>query len=752
MGSRIAAHFANAGIPALLLDLTTKDAQRGIDTAIKQNPGAFFTPAAASLVTSGSFNDNLPAIKDCDWIIEAVTENLGIKRDLWTRVEQQRKPGAILSTNTSGIPLAHICDGFPQDFRLNFLGTHFFNPPRYLHLVEVIPGPETNPGLLTEVSAYCDLRLGKGVVLCKDTPNFIGNRIGSFYGATTHKITLEDDYTIEEVDALTGPLIGLPKSASYRLLDIVGLDIWAHVSNNLYSLVPHDPWRERLLPPPFLSQMLERKWLGEKTGQGFYKRVGPAKEIHAIDWKTFDYHVAAKPKIPSVDLARNIEDLPYRLRTLVAANDRAGNFLWKLFSDVFLYSASMIPEISDRIVEIDRAMRWGYAHTYGPFELWDALGLEDTCNRMEQEGRALPENIVRMRRAGAEAFYKYEGPRTRYFDLIYAGYNELEPRPGIESLAIHKRSRSDIKSNAGASLVDVGDGVLCLEFHSKMNTLGEDAISMLFAALEETERNYEALVIANEGENFSAGANLVMVLLAAQERDWEELDASIRRFQRASMALKYAAKPVVAAPFSRVLGGGCEWVLHSTRAQASAETYMGLVEVGVGLIPAGGGCKEMIAAPQGSSARLRTHRHGQGLDVCRRCPQPGPPPQDRPHQHESRAPAARRKVAGPIARADPLPRRPADKHQSLWRRRVRRHETRCLEHAAGRIHFGTRRHHRRKARLHPQRRPRTRRACRLRTASPRPGARSIPLPLRHAENTGAHPVHVEKRQAPPELE
>ena len=252
-------------------------------------------------------------------------------------------------------------------------------------------------------------------MLCKDTPNFIGNRIGSFYGATTHKITLEDDYTIEEVDALTGPLIGFPKSASYRLLDIVGLDIWAHVSNNLYSLVPHDPWRERLLPPPFLSQMLERKWLGEKTGQGFYKRVGPAKEIHAIDWKTFDYHVAAKPKIPSVDLARNIEDLPYRLRTLVAANDRAGNFLWKLFSDVFLYSASMIPEISDRIVEIDRAMRWGYAHTYGPFELWDALGLEDTCNRMEQEGRALPENIVRMRRAGAEAFYKYEGPRTALF-------------------------------------------------------------------------------------------------------------------------------------------------------------------------------------------------------------------------------------------------------------------------------------------------------------------------------------------------
>ena len=594
MGSRIAAHFANAGVPALLLDLTTKDAQRGIETATKQNPGAFFTPAATSLVTPGNFDENLSDIQDCDWVIEAVTENLAIKRDLWARVEQHRKAGAILATNTSGIPLRHICDGFPPDFRRNFLGTHFFNPPRYLHLVEVIPGPESDPDLLIDVSTYCDLRLGKGVVLCKDTPNFIGNRIGSFYGSTTYKITIEDDYTIEEVDALTGPLIGLPKSASYRLLDIVGLDIWAHVSNNLYNLVPHDPWRERFLPTPFFSQMLERKWLGEKTGQGFYKRVGPAKEIYAIDWKTLEYHVASKPKFPSVDLARNIEGVPQRLRSLVAANDRAGNFLWKLFSDVFLYSAAMIPEISDRIVEIDRAMRWGYAHKYGPFELWDALGFEQTCRRIEQEGRALPDNIIRMRRAGAESFYKQEGPNTRYFDVVNAGYSELEPRPGIEPLSIHKRSHRTIKSNPGASLINVGDGVLCLEFHSKMNALGEDAVSMLFAALEETERNYDALVIANDGENFSAGANLMLVLLAAQEGDWDELDASVRRFQSASMALKYAAKPVVTAPFSRVLGGACEWVLHSTRSQASAETYMGLVEVGVGLIPAGGGCKEMI--------------------------------------------------------------------------------------------------------------------------------------------------------------
>jgi 3-hydroxyacyl-CoA dehydrogenase len=600
MGSRIAAHFTNAGVPARLLDLTVEIARKGIETAAKQNPVAFYVPANAALITPGSFDENLRDIADCDWIIEAVTENLAIKRDLWQRVDQARQPGAILATNTSGIPLAQICEGFSSDFRRHFLGTHFFNPPRYLHLVEVIPGPESDPGLLAAVSQYCDLRLGKGVVLCKDTPNFIGNRVGAFYGATTHKITIEDDYSIEEVDALTGPLIGLPKSASYRLLDIVGLDIWAHVARNLYDLVPHDPWRERFLPPPFLSQMIERKWLGEKTGQGFYKRVGPQKEIHAIDWKTLEYHPAAKPKFQSP-----IENLPQRIRALVNTNDRAGSFLWKLFSDVFLYSASMIPEISDRIVEIDRAMRWGYAHTYGPFELWDILGFNETCDRIEREGRILPESIVRMRHTGAQSFYK-DG---LYFDFRHNGYTELEPRPGIETLrktapASETEPRTTvsgdssphriIKSNPGASLVDVGDGVLCLEFHSKMNSLGEDAVSMLFAGIEETERNFEAMIIANAGENFSVGANLMLLLLTAQEGDWDELDLAVHRFQSASMALKYAPKPVVAAPFARVLGGGCEWVLHSTRSQASAELYMGLVEVGVGLIPGGGGCKEMI--------------------------------------------------------------------------------------------------------------------------------------------------------------
>lgn len=594
MGSRIAAHFANAGVPARLLDLKTADAQRGIETAAKTNPGAFFTPAAASLITPGNFEDNLADLGDCDWVIEAVTEDLQVKRELWGRVDRVRKPGAVLATNTSGIPLARICEGFSPDFRRHFVGTHFFNPPRYLHLVEVIPGPETDPEVLQFVSLYCDLRLGKGVVLCKDTPNFIGNRIGAYFGAITHKLTTEDDYSVEEVDALTGPLIGLPKSASYRLLDIVGLDIWAHVANNLYRLVPHDPWRERFLPPPFLLQMLERNWRGEKSGQGFYKRVGPTKEIHAIDWKTLEYHPAVGPTFPSVELAQSMEDLSQRLQTLVASPDRAGNFLWKLFSEVFLYSAAMVPEISDRIVEIDRAMRWGYAHTFGPFELWEALGFAQTCDRIEREGRSLPDNIARMRQAGVPSFYQQHGSRTQYVDLVSVNYSNLEARAGVETLAGYKRSNGVLQSNAGASLVDVGDGVLCLEFHSKMNALGDDAVSMLQAALQETESNFEALVLFNEGTNFSVGANLLLVLLTAQEEDWDELDMAVRRFQAAGMAMKYFPKPVVAAPFARVLGGGCEWVMHSTRSQASAELYMGLVETGVGLIPAGGGCKEMI--------------------------------------------------------------------------------------------------------------------------------------------------------------
>ncbi len=612
MGSRIAAHFANAGVPALLLDLVIPDqpdrnaaARRGIENAAKQKPVGFYSDAAAALVEPGNFEDHLARVADCDWIVEAVAENLDIKRALLAKVEAVRKPGAILSTNTSGIPLARISENFAPEPRAHFLGTHFFNPPRYLHLVEVIPGVETRPEILDFVSAFCDVRLGKGVVRCKDTPNFIANRVGSFFAGTIHKLTIEGGYSIEEVDALTGPLIGMPKSASFRLLDVVGLDIWAHVTRNLYDAAPHDPWRERFVLPDFMEKLIERKWLGEKTGQGFYKRVGsgPDKEIHAIDWTTLEYHPAKKVRFPSVDAARNIENLPERLRTLIASEDRAGSLLWQLFRDLLIYSASTVPEISDRIVEIDRAMRWGYGNPLGPFELWDALGFDATCKRMEKDGCTLPANVTAMRTAGASAFYR-DG---EYFDFASNAYRPLESRPGILKLPGH----NVVKRNAGASLVDVGDGVLCVEFHSKMNSIGDDLTAMIRAGIEETARNFEATIVANDGENFSVGANLMLVLLAAQESEFDELNDAIHRFQQVNMAMKYAPKPVVAAPFGMALGGGCEVVLHAARVQASAELYMGLVETGVGLIPGGGGCKEMLLRAGDPGAAFETIAYGK---------------------------------------------------------------------------------------------------------------------------------------------
>jgi 3-hydroxyacyl-CoA dehydrogenase len=607
MGSRIAAHFANAGVPALLLDIVIPGqanrnaaALKGIENASKQRPGGFFTDDKIALVQPGNFEDDLHRVAECDWILEAVVENLELKRELWRKVDAARKIDSILSTNTSGIPLAQISEGFSPQFRRHFLGTHFFNPPRYLHLLELIPGADTDPAIIEAVEEFADRRLGKGVVHTKDTPNFIANRIGSFFGGTIAKTMVEEDFTVEEVDALTGSLIGLPNSASFRLLDLVGLDVWAFVGSNLYGAVPHDPWRDRFLPLDFEKKMIERKWLGDKTGQGFYKKTGKGdnKEIQVLDWKTLEYHPLEKPRFPAVEAAKNIEDLGERLRTLLRSSDRAGKFLWKIFSDLFLYSAEMIPEISDRVVEIDRAMRWGYANKLGPFELWDTLGFVDVITRLETEHRPLPAGVKKALSHGVFSIYKHADkpgrPLTTYFDFHTQGYQPIEPRQGIIVLSDLKRSGGVVQQNAGASLVDLGDGVLCVEFHSKMNAIGEDNIAMLYAGIAETEKNFNAMVIANDGGDFSVGANLVMVLLAAQEGEWDDLNAAINRFQQANMALKYAAKPVVSAPFARTLGGGCEIVLHSACAQASAETYIGLVEVGVGLIPGAGGCKELL--------------------------------------------------------------------------------------------------------------------------------------------------------------
>jgi 3-hydroxyacyl-CoA dehydrogenase len=615
MGSRIAAHLANAGFPVDLLDIVRPDvpgaaspsqphrnaaAIAGIESAAKQKPVAFVTDAARDLITPGNFEDDLGRVANCQWVIEAIAENLEIKRTLWSKVAALRDPDAICSTNTSGIPLATISEGFEPGFRSHFLGTHFFNPPRYLHLVEVIPGADTLPEVLDWVSNFCDLHLGKGVVRCKDTPNFIANRIGCFFGAKIHQLTQQLDLTVEEVDALTGPLIGLPKSASFRLIDIIGVDVWVHVLRNLREAAPHDPARDLYVVPPVMQALLDRGWLGEKSGQGFYKRVGKGaeKEIWALDPKTMEYHPAQKVRFASVEAARPIEDLAQRLRALSADNDRAGQFIWQLFRDFFLYSARMVPEVSDRVVEIDRAMRWGFAFQKGPFELWDALGVGETVARMRREGCEIPATIERMMAEGARNFYESADrdgcPGTKFYDLANGGYCDREPRPGVTFLRDLKRVRGTVHSNAGASLVDLGDGALCLEFHSKMNSLGEDAVQMIYAALDALSRNFQALVIANDSENFSVGANLMMVLLAAQEGEWDELDRAVRRFQQAGMALKYSPRPVVSAPFGMTLGGGAEVAMSARRIQAAAETYMGLVETGVGLIPAGGGCKEML--------------------------------------------------------------------------------------------------------------------------------------------------------------
>ena len=605
MGSRIAAHFANARIPSLLLDIVTpggktrdQAARNSVEAALKGKPGAFFTADAAHLITTGNFDDDLHRIGDCDWIIEAVTEDLGVKRALYDRVVQFRAEGSIVSTNTSGIPLQQIADGYSPEFREHFLGVHFFNPPRYLHLVEMISGPATRPEIIQFLSEFCDLHLGKGVVPCKDTPNFIANRIGAFFGATIQRLTVEHDLTIEEVDALTGQLIGLPKSASFRLLDIVGLDVWAHVTKNLHDGVPHDPFRDRFTLPPFLTEMVNRGWIGDKRGQGCYQRVGKDRAIHAIDWKTLEYHPADKPRFASLETVRKLEPLGERLKALVALDDKVGRFLWQVLSDHVLYAAYMTPEVSDRIVEIDRAMRWGYGHALGPFQLWDALGFEATARRIEAEGRALPDNIHKMLWAQAKNFYRPADnagqPGTEYFYLGTSNYAKLELRPGITVLADLKRARGVVESNPGGSLIDLGDGVICCEFHSKMNSVGGDVSRMLRAGLSRLEKDFDAMVIANQGVTFCAGADLMMVLLTAQDEEWDDLNAMVRDFQQLNMSLKYAPKPVVAAPFNMALGGGCEIPLHSTRIQASAELYMGLVEVVVGVIPAGGGCKEML--------------------------------------------------------------------------------------------------------------------------------------------------------------
>jgi 3-hydroxyacyl-CoA dehydrogenase len=636
MGARIAAHFANAGVPSYLLDIVPADADgparnkiaaAGLDAAKKSKPAAFMEPSLARLVTVGNFEDDLKKLADVDWIIEAVVENLDLKRALLKKVEAIREPGTIITTNTSGLPVGKIAEGFSDDFRRSWFGTHFFNPPRYMRLLELIPTPEADLALIDAVSHFCDVHLGKGVVLAKDTPNFIGNRIGTFSVLNVMRLMQEMDLTIEDVDALTGQAVGWPRSATFRTIDLVGLDILGHVVGNMTSNVRDE--RSDLRLPDFFGKMLDRKMLGDKTKGGFYKKAkggeGQEDERLALDWKTLEYHPRQKPKFPALDMAKNIDDTGARLRTLLGLdgaasqkNDKAGAFLWAALSDLWTYSANRVPEISDSIVEIDRAMRLGFNWELGPFELWDAAGVEATVARMKKEGKPVAANVEKLLAAGQKSWYT-DDPKAasgrKYWQLATGNWQLVEVPAGVWSTTVAKKSNGVVKKNSGASLIDLGDGVACIEFHSKMNSLGSDIVSLITQTLKPNGPGdaFDAFVIANDATNFSVGANLMLLLMSVQEDEWDDVDLAIRQFQGMTQAIKFSPKPVVAAPFGLCLGGGTEISLHAAARQPHAELYAGLVEVGVGLLPGGGGCKEMLLRAVDSAAASRGKVSGEAL-------------------------------------------------------------------------------------------------------------------------------------------
>jgi 3-hydroxyacyl-CoA dehydrogenase len=638
MGARIAAHLANAGIPCFLLDIvpsSLNDAEKskgltlespavrnrivlaGLDAAKKSRPAALFTPETARLITPGNLDDNIAWCGQVDWIIEAVAESLEIKRSLFDRVEAVRKPGTIVTSNTSGLPIHVISEGRSEDFQQHWAGTHFFNPPRYMKLVELIAGPKTRADVMQALGEICDLRLGKGVVVAKDTPNFIANRIGTVSMLNAVRVMQELQLTIEEVDACTGPAVGWPKSATFRTADIVGLDVLVHVVRNIYDNVPGDESRETYKVPPLMEEMMKRGWMGEKTGGGFYKRVKTAgeSEILTLDWQKMEYRPKMKAKFGSIDAGKGIECTRDRLRALVApalegkAGDKANQFLWASLSGMCLYAARRVPEIADSIVDVDRAMRWGFAWELGPFEVWDAIGVERMAGALEREGKAVPPLVKQVLASPAKSFYESEKGSTRYFDVASGTPKEVKVPAGIIVLKALKERTPVVQSNSGASLIDLGDGVLCCEFHSKMNSIGGDIVAMIHAGIARLGSEFDAMVIANQAASFSVGANLMLLLVTAQEGEWDDIHLAVRQFQRVNMAIKYAPRPVVVAPQGMALGGGCEISLHGARIHAAAECYMGLVEAGVGLIPGGGGTKEML---------IRANEHaagGEDLDL-----------------------------------------------------------------------------------------------------------------------------------------
>jgi 3-hydroxyacyl-CoA dehydrogenase len=630
MGARISAHLANAGVPSYLLDIVPPDADgpvrnriaaAGLEAAVKSKPAAFFEPSLARLVTVGNFEDDLQKLSQVDWIIEAIVEDLEIKRSLLRKIAAVRKPSTIITTNTSGLPVAKIVEGFPDDFRRHWFGTHFFNPPRYMRLLELIPTPDADPAAMETIARFCDLRLGKGVVRAKDTPNFIANRIGTFSILNVMRLMQKMDLSVEEVDALTGTAVGWPKMATFRLADMVGLDVLGHVVRNASTNI-HDE-RGDLKLPDFFNAMLERKWLGDKTRGGFYKKQKSAdgEQRLALDWKTLEYRPQQRPKFPSLEMAKTVEDLAERLNMLLApSRDKAAVFLWSVLSDLWTYAANRIGEIADSAVEIDRAMKLGFNWDMGPFELWDAAGVAKTVKRMEVEGKPISPNVRKLLAAGETSWYA-DDPKAAsgrvYFDLRTGSYRPEEVPAGVWSVTVAKKSNFVVKKNAGASLVDLGDGVGCIEFHSKMNALGGDIVQMITQSLKPggPGDNFDAFVITNDAGNFSVGANIMMLLMAVQEEEWDEVDLAVRQFQNMTQAIKFSPKPVVVAPFGMTLGGGCEVTLHAAARQPHAELYCGLVEVGVGLLPGGGGCKEMTLRALDKAYHVRPHGRGESVEL-----------------------------------------------------------------------------------------------------------------------------------------
>ncbi|HWZ43532.1 MAG TPA: 3-hydroxyacyl-CoA dehydrogenase NAD-binding domain-containing protein [Candidatus Saccharimonadales bacterium] len=634
MGARIAAHFAGAGLPCYLLDIVPADAGQsanraarnkivaaGLDAAVKSKPAAFFQKGLEQLVTIGNFDDDLNLLADADWIIEAVAEKLEIKRALLKKVEAVRKPGSIVTTNTSGLPVHSIAEGFSDDFRKHWFGTHFFNPPRYMRLLEIIPTPESDRAAIEAVASFCDVRMGKGIVYAKDTPNFIANRIGTFAGLNVMRLMQEMDLSIEEIDALTSSG-GWSKAPTFRTIDLVGLDVLGSVVANFTKNVKDE--RPDLKLPEFFQKMLEKKMLGDKVKGGFYKKVkaNGKEDRMVLDWKTLEYKPAQKAKFPSLEMAKNIEDMGERLRSLLNGDprDKAAQFIWATLSEMLTYSVNRIPEIADTVVEIDQAMRMGFNWEVGPFEIWDLAGVEPTVARMKKEGKPVPANAEKLLAAGKKSWYidDPKAPSGRaYFDLRTGAYKPVQVAEGVWSVQVAKKSNGVVKTNPGASLIDLGDGVGCIEFHSKMNALGGDIVQMVTQSLKSggIGDQFEAFVITGDSSNFSVGANLMMLMLAVQEEEWDEVDMAIRQFQGMTQAIKFCSRPVVTASFGMTLGGGCEINLHSAARQPHAELYMGLVEVGVGLLPGGGGCKEMTLRAIDNAHAIRPDGRAESVEV-----------------------------------------------------------------------------------------------------------------------------------------